>query len=32
MKSLILAQTERWWRLLYMQVARGSDAERRTGE
>ncbi len=32
MKSLILAQNERWWRVLYMQVERGSDAERRTGE
>ena len=32
MKSLILAQNERWWRVLYMQVERGSNAERRTGE
>ena len=23
MKSLILAQNERWWRVLYMQVERG---------
>ena len=26
MKSLILAQNERWWRVLYMQVERGSNA------
>ena len=32
MKSLILAQNERWWRVLYMQVERGSNAQRRTGE
>ncbi len=32
MKSLILAQNERWWRVLYMQVERDSNAERRTGE
>ncbi len=26
MKSLILAQNERWWRVLYMQFERGSNA------
>jgi len=25
MKSLILAQNERWWRVLYMQVERRSN-------